>query len=172
MNGVCGDNRFEIIAKVKEHLLKATNIEMHPEKLAQADNILFRLWQLGYFKQVEFERENADLKKACDETQTLLDKQIEATYKLDKENAELKNQVSFLEDNLRVARKDRENLQLDVAKGLKEFVKDYPATAFRYLANEKYVERLTYAKTIIQDLLDNSDEYARQRVVDFLKECE
>lgn len=27
-----------------------------------------------------------------------------------------------------------------------------------------------YAKTIIQDLLDNSDEYARQRAMDFLEE--
>ena len=27
-----------------------------------------------------------------------------------------------------------------------------------------------YAKTIIQDLLDNSDEYARQRAIDFLEE--
>ena len=27
-----------------------------------------------------------------------------------------------------------------------------------------------YAKTIIQDLLSNSDEYARQRAIDFLKE--
>ena len=36
-------------------------------------------------------KENAELKKACDETQELLDKQIEATYKLDKENAELKD---------------------------------------------------------------------------------
>jgi predicted nuclease with TOPRIM domain len=34
-------------------------------------------------------KENAELKKACDETQELLDKQIEATLKLDKENAEL-----------------------------------------------------------------------------------
>lgn len=53
---------------------------------------------------------------------------------------ELKEKVSFLEDNLRVARKDRENLQLNVAKGLKEFVKDYPATSLRYLANKQYVE--------------------------------
>ena len=29
-----------------------------------------------------------------------------------------------------------------------------------------------YAKTIIQDLLSNSDEYARQRAIDFLKEKE
>ena len=32
----------------------------------------------------------AELEKACDETQELLDKQIEATFKLVKENAELK----------------------------------------------------------------------------------
>lgn len=33
-------------------------------------------------------------------------------------------------------------------------------------------EQLEYAKTIIQDLLDNSDEYARQRAMDFLEEKE
>jgi len=31
-------------------------------------------------------------------------------------------------------------------------------------------EQLEYAKTIIQDLLDNSGEYARQRAMDFLEE--
>ena len=30
--------------------------------------------------------------------------------------------------------------------------------------------KLEYAKAIIQDLLNNSDEYARQRAMDFLKE--
>lgn len=34
-----------------------------------------------------------ELEKGCEETQELLDKQIEATYKLDKENAELKEQI-------------------------------------------------------------------------------
>ena len=33
-------------------------------------------------------------------------------------------------------------------------------------------EQLEYARTIIQDLLSNSDEYARQRAIDFLKESE
>ena len=32
--------------------------------------------------------------------------------------------------------------------------------------------QLEYARTIIKDLLDNSDEYARQRAIDFLKESE
>ena len=33
-------------------------------------------------------------------------------------------------------------------------------------------EQLEYAKTIIKDLLDNSDEYARERAINFLKENE
>jgi hypothetical protein len=94
-----------------------------------------------------------------------------------KENAELKNQVSYLEDNLRVARKNRENLQLDVAKGLKEFVKDHPATALRYLANEKYVEQFTKAEEIILKLsacleghFNNNFEYELlQETEQFLK---
>ncbi len=35
---------------------------------------------------------------------------------------------------------------------------------------ENQNKKLDYAKTIIQDLLSNSDEYARQRAFDFLKE--
>lgn len=33
-------------------------------------------------------------------------------------------------------------------------------------------EIITYAKIIIKDLLDNSDEYARQRAMEFIKENE
>ena len=33
-------------------------------------------------------------------------------------------------------------------------------------------EELEYAKVIIQDLLNNSDEYARQRAIDWLEEIE
>lgn len=71
---------------------------------------------------------------------------------LEKENAELKEKVSYLEDNLRVARKDRENLQLEVGKGLKEFIKDCPYSALKLYANGYYVEQLTKAKEIIQKL--------------------
>lgn len=35
---------------------------------------------------------------------------------------------------------------------------------------KEYADKMNYAKTIIQDLLSNSDEYARQRAMDFLKE--
>ena len=106
---------------------------------------------------------------------------FEEVERLKEKNAELKEKVSYLEDNLRVARKDRENLQLDVAKGLKEFVKDYPATSLRYLANEKYVEQLTKAKELIEELssslsvvgeCDDEECELLNRAEQFLKDSE
>ena len=77
-----------------------------------------------------------------------------AKYKSYKdENAGLKEKVSYLEDNLRVARKDRKNLQLKVGKGLKEFIKDCPYSALKLYANGYYVEQLTKAKEIIKDYM-------------------
>ena len=48
MNEICGDNRFEIIAKAKAHLLDATNIDTSEDEMAVLDNILFRCWQMGW----------------------------------------------------------------------------------------------------------------------------
>ena len=59
---------------------------------------------------------------------------------LEKENEQLKARVSYLEDNLRVARKDRERLQDDVANGLEEFIKEKPATSLHLLANKEVRE--------------------------------
>ena len=97
---------------------------------------------------------------------------------LEKENAELKEKVSYLEDNLRVARKDRENLQLKVGKGLKEFIKDCPYSALKLYANGYYVEQLTKAKEIIKKLYGivcgrSSDDWELiEQVEQFLKEVE
>ena len=107
---------------------------------------------LDYFKRIA-ELEHQLTHRNCVDCSNHSSKLRMRTLELEKENAELKEKVSFLEDNLRVARKDREDLQLDVAKGLKEFVKDYPATALRYLANEKYVEQLSKAKELIKKLV-------------------
>lgn len=46
--GQCGDNRFEIIDKAKEALLKETNIARDEQEMAVIDNILFRCWQMGW----------------------------------------------------------------------------------------------------------------------------
>jgi response regulator of citrate/malate metabolism len=59
-----------------------------------------------------YENKITELEKACEETQELLDKQIEATYRLDKENAELKgfrqDCVKLTEDNVVMARQRAE----------------------------------------------------------------
>lgn len=92
--------------------------------------------------------------KAVDELEHITD--------LEKENEELKAKVSYLEDNLRVARKDREHLQDDVAKGIEDFIKEKPATSLHLLANkelreviEKQKQENDYLKTQIENLTLN-----------------
>lgn len=50
-------------------------------------------YEMEYTREDELLDRIAELQKACDETQELLDKQIEATYKLGEENAELKEKL-------------------------------------------------------------------------------
>lgn len=89
--------------------------------------------------------------KAVDELEHIAD--------LEKENEQLKAQVSYLKDNLRVARKDRERLQDDVANGIEDFIKEKPATSLRLLANkelkeviEKQKQENDYLKAEIENL--------------------
>ena len=109
MAGVCGDNRFEIIAKVKEHLIKATNIEMHPEELAQVDNILFRLWQLNYFNQCNLLN--------CSGRENKIEL-IKTKKKLDKAKGIIKKYLS-----IGVGGKITQNY-LDVTKEAEQFLKE------------------------------------------------
>lgn len=53
MADVCGDNRFEIIEKAKNHILEATNIDASPEEMKVLDTLLYRCWQMGWLKQYE-----------------------------------------------------------------------------------------------------------------------
>ena len=48
MNEICEDNRFEIIAKAKAHLLDATNIGTSKDEMKVLDSFLFRCWQMGW----------------------------------------------------------------------------------------------------------------------------
>lgn len=93
---------------------------------------------------------------------------------LEKENANLKVLRKY---ELNVAKVEIEKLEKGNAE-LKEKLK--PENCLKLLAKDGYVKftsdqltkakELEYAKTIIQDLLDNSDEYARERAINFLKE--
>ena len=81
---------------------------------------------------IEQDQKITELEKACEETQELLDKQIEATYRLDKENAELK--------------KDKKELCHSISEGGKACV---------YLN-----EQLTKAKELLKKLLSAYTTYA------------
>ena len=52
LHEVCGDDRFDLIAKAREKLLDSTNIESRPEEVAVLDSILFRCWQMGWLDQL------------------------------------------------------------------------------------------------------------------------
>ena len=58
----CGDNKFRVIAKAKEHLFQATNIAEDKKELEVLDSFLLRCWQMGWLKQYEEEVEKEDLK--------------------------------------------------------------------------------------------------------------
>ena len=53
MSEVCGDNRFELIGEFKGKLVDGTNIETSPEEMAVLDNILFRIWQMGWLDKLK-----------------------------------------------------------------------------------------------------------------------
>lgn len=47
------EDRFALIAKYKQKLIDATNIESSPEEMAVLDEILFRFWQVGWLNKLE-----------------------------------------------------------------------------------------------------------------------
>lgn len=53
MADICTDNRFELIAKYKAKLIEATNIDTDKDEMKAIDNILFRLWQMGWLDRLE-----------------------------------------------------------------------------------------------------------------------
>lgn len=72
---------------------------------------------------------------------------------LKQENEQLKKKISYLEDDLRVAKKDSEDLRNDIANGLKEFTKELPFTSLRLLANKQLKENIKNARKKLFDIL-------------------
>ena len=83
--------------------------------------------------------------------------------KLQEENAELNDKLN----NLSSVAEVRLEQSLE---SYKLFSDERKARIDVDIALDDTTDQLTYAKTIIQDLLDNTDEYARQKAEDFLKE--
>ena len=59
MDECCGDNRFAIIERAKQDLIKSTNIETSPDEMSVLDNILFRCWQMGWLSKYDYEKDIA-----------------------------------------------------------------------------------------------------------------
>lgn len=72
--------------------------------------------------------------------------------KLKEENETLKKQVSYLEDNLRVARKDREELRDAVANSLVDFIAYKSHTSLRLLADKEVQEENEQFKQQIEKM--------------------
>ena len=53
MSDMCNDNRFELVAKYKAELIESTNIDTSADEMAVIDNILFRMWQMGWLDRLE-----------------------------------------------------------------------------------------------------------------------
>jgi len=79
-----------------------------------------------------------------------LAQKIEHIKELKEEIAELKKQNSILKNDVRVAREDRERLQIEVGKGLKEFIHDCPYTALKFYASSRLVEENAELKEQIE----------------------
>lgn len=50
---MCGDNRFEVIQRAKEHLIESTNIESSPDEMKVLDSFLFRAWQMEWLRKYD-----------------------------------------------------------------------------------------------------------------------
>lgn len=119
------------------------------------------------------QEEIAELEKACEETQELLDKQIEATYRLDKENAELKNKLEYRNCvdcsnhssklRMRTLELEKENAEL------KKLKRECETSLCRAEYQYNY-EQLTKAKEIIKAFLDSSDLNIKHKAEEFLGE--
>lgn len=53
MSDMCNDNRFELVAKYKAELIESTNIDTSADEMAVIDNILFRMWQIGWLDRLK-----------------------------------------------------------------------------------------------------------------------
>lgn len=57
----CGDNRFDIIERAKNAIIKGTNISSSKDEMQVLDNILFRAWQMGWLGKYDYEGKISNL---------------------------------------------------------------------------------------------------------------
>ena len=60
MNEMCVDNRFEMISKAKNDLIKSTNIETAADEMKVLDSFLYRCWQMGWLDQYDTSKQERE----------------------------------------------------------------------------------------------------------------
>lgn len=93
----------------------------------------------------------AELEKACEETQELLDKQIEATYKLDKENAELKKENTLAESLLYCTKKTCDNCGFVNCENFQRQRKSKPCSL--YISYQDRIKNLAHENDVLMKKL-------------------
>ena len=121
--------------------------------------------QIDKYRELIIEQDHkiTELEKACEETQELLDKQIEATYKLDKENAELRKIAEFQQSNNMNTHLENKKLKEGLAVGstwnkhLNSLNKELEEERDKYrnMVFDKD-EQLTKAKKIIRECIKHT----------------
>lgn len=61
MGDTCTDGRFEMIEKAKRELIEATDITQSPKEMEALDDILFRLYQMGWLQKIGAADVQADI---------------------------------------------------------------------------------------------------------------
>lgn len=71
---ICTDNRFEVIAEYKQKLIEGTTIDTSPKEMEVLDNILFRMWQMGWIPKIDITEIRAEERaKTIEEFRKLLE---------------------------------------------------------------------------------------------------
>lgn len=79
-NEACGDNRFEIIEKAKNHILQSTNIATSKAEMAVLENFLFRCWQMGWLDMYDDQKKPDPTETKADPKPTLPTRELRVLF--------------------------------------------------------------------------------------------
>lgn len=146
MNDVCGDNRFELIEKYKQKLIKATNIEDSPEEMAVIDNILFRCWQIGWIEALDLleKQEQAEAKITFADIET-------ATKQLE----EMEMNTHKLQAMCDLYDKQQRGLIIELPVPIESYV--YEANSYRKQVYGYFIN----SETTVSDILDINEDWGK-----------
>ena len=150
---VCTDNRFELIEKYKQKLIEGTNIETAKDEISVLDNILFRLWQMGWLDKLEMcDRLQAENKRLttlaelgntrANDYRVMRDRALKAEAEIER----LKKEVAYWETETKEARAD---IDQAVTEAYKEFAER--------LKKETYILNHSGIDNLLKELVGEND---------------